>query len=168
MLNRLDTAALEAILRRLEAHIGHDLPVNNAARADLCAMADGDGRYLLNMAALLINRPPQPQLDTAALAQIVVARAPAFDKAGDQHYNLMSALHKALRASDADAGLYWLGRMLASGEDPHYILRRLTRFAAEDIGLAEPEAVSRALVAWQAYERLGSPEGDLSIACLVI
>ena len=168
VLNRLDTAALEAILRRLEAHIGHDLPVDTAARADLCAMADGDGRYLLNMAALLIDRPPQPQLDTAALVQIVAARAPAFDKAGDQHYNLMSALHKTLRASDADAGLYWLGRMLAGGEDPHYILRRLTRFAAEDIGLAEPEAVSRALAAWQAYERLGSPEGDLSIACLVI
>ena len=127
VLNRLDTAALEAILRRLEAHIGHNLPVDTAARADLCAMADGD-----------------------------------------QHYNLMSALHKTLRASDADAGLYWLGRMLAGGEDPHYILRRLARFAAEDIGLAEPEAMSRALAAWQAYERLGSPEGNLSIACLVI
>ena len=139
-----------------------------AARADLCAMADGDGRYLLNMAALMIDRPETPTLDTAAIAQIVAARAPAFDKAGDQHYNLMSALHKTLRASDADAGLYWLNRMLAGGEDPHYILRRLTRFAAEDIGLAEPEAVPRALSAWQAYERLGSPEGDLSIACLVI
>ena len=131
-------------------------------------MADGDGRYLLNMAALLVDRPATPLLDTAALACIVAARAPAFDKIGDQHYNLMSALHKTLRASDADAGLYWLSRMLASGEDPHYILRRLTRFAAEDIGLAEPEAVPRALAAWQAYERLGSPEGDLSIACLVI
>lgn len=131
-------------------------------------MADGDGRYLLNMAALLVDRPATPLLDTAALACIVAARAPAFDKTGDQHYNLMSALHKTLRASDADAGLYWLSRMLAGGEDPHYILRRLTRFAAEDIGLAEPEAVPRALAAWQAYERLGSPEGDLSIACLVI
>lgn len=139
-LNRLDTAALEAILRRLEAHIGHDLPIDTAAQADLCAVADGDGRYLLNMAALLIDRPPQPQLDTAALAQIVAARASASDKAGDQHYNLMSALHKTLRAFDADAGLYWLDRMLAAGEDPHYILRRLTRFAAGDIGLAKPEA----------------------------
>ena len=168
VLERLDKAALEAILARVEGHIGHPLPLDMAARADLCAMADGDGRYLLNMATLLIDRRETPTLDTAAIAQIVAARAPAFDKAGDQHYNLMSALHKTLRASDADAGLYWLNRMLAGGEDPHYILRRLTRFAAEDIGLAEPEAVPRALAAWQAYERLGSPEGDLSIACLVI
>ena len=168
VLDRLNKAALEAILARVEAHIGHGLPLDAAARADLCAMADGDGRYLLNMAALLVNRPATPLLDTAALAHIVAARAPTFDKTGDQHYNLMSALHKTLRASDADAGLYWLSRMLAGGEDPHYILRRLTRFAAEDIGLAEPEAVPRALAAWQAYERLGSPEGDLSIACLVI
>ena len=168
VLDRLDKAALEAILARVEAHIGHGLPLDAAARADLCAMADGDGRYLLNMVALLVDRPANPLLDTAALAHIVAARAPAFDKTGDQHYNLMSALHKTLRASDADAGLYWLSRMLAGGEDPHYILRRLTRFAAEDIGLAEPEAVPRALAAWQAFERLGSPEGDLSIACLVI
>ena len=168
VLERLDKAALEAILVRVEGHIGHPLPIEMATRADLCAMADGDGRYLLNMVALLIERPETPTLDTAAIAQIVAARAPAFDKAGDQHYNLMSALHKTLRASDVDAGLYWLSRMLLGGEDPHYILRRLTRFAAEDIGLAEPEAVPRALAAWQAYERLGSPEGDLSIACLVI
>jgi putative ATPase len=168
VLERLDKVALETILARLEAHIGHPLPLDMTARADLCTMADGDGRYLLNMAALLIDRPKTPTLDTAAIAQILTARAPAFDKAGDQHYNLMSALHKTLRASDADAGLYWLNRMLAGGEDPHYILRRLTRFAAEDIGLAEPEAVPRAVAAWQAYERLGSPEGDLSIACLVI
>ena len=168
VLDRLDKAALEAILARVEVHIGHGLPLDASARADLCAMADGDGRYLLNMAALLVVRPATPLLDTAALAHIVAARAPAFDKTGDQHYNLMSALHKTLRASDADAGLYWLSRMLAGGEDPLYILRRLTRFAAEDISLAEPEAVPRALAAWQAYERLGSPEGDLSIACLVI
>ena len=168
VLDRLDKAALEAILTRVEAHIGHGLPLDAAARADLCAMADGDGRYLLNMAALLVDRPATTLLDTATVAHIVAARAPAFDKTGDQHYNLMSALHKTLRASDADAGLYWLSRMLAGGEDPHYILRRLTRFAAEDIGLAEPEAEPRALAAWQAYERLGSPEGDLSIACLVI
>ena len=168
VVERLDKGALETILARVEAHIGHPLPLDLAARADLCAMADGDGRYLLNMAALLIDRPETPTLDTAAIIQIVAARAPAFDKAGDQHYNLMSSLHKTLRASDGDAGLYWLNRMLAGGEDPHYILRRLTRFAAEDIGLAEPDAVPRALAAWQAYDRLGSPEGDLLIACLVI
>ena len=168
VLKRLNKAALEAILVRLEANIGHRLPLKMTARADLCAMADGDGRYLLNMAAVLIDRPEKPTLDTAAIAQIVAARAPAFDKFGDQHYNLMSALHKTLRASDADAGLYWLNRILSGGEDPHYILRRLTRFASEDIGLADPEAVPRALAAWQAYERLGRPEGDLSIATLVI
>ena len=168
VLDRLDKAALEAILARVEVHIGHGLPLDATARADLCAMADGDGRYLLNMAALLVDRPATPLLDNATVAHIVAARAPAFDKTGDQHYNLMSALHKTLRASDADAGLYWLSRLLAGGEDPHYILRRLTRFATEDIGLAEPDAVPRALAAWQAYERLGSPEGDLSIACLVI
>ena len=168
VLERLDKVALEAILVRLEENIGHPLPLEMAARADLCAMADGDGRYLLNMAALLIDRPEAPTLDTAAIAQIVTARVPRFDKAGDQHYNLMSALHKSLRASNADAGLYWLNRMLEGGEDPHYILRRLTRFASEDIGLAEQEAVPRALAAWRAYERLGRPEGDLSIASLVI
>jgi putative ATPase len=131
-------------------------------------MADGDGRYLLNMVASLLRVPAGEMIHAAALAEIVAGRAPAFDRSGDQHYNLMSALHKTLRGSDADAALYWLARMFAGGEDPHYILRRLTRFASEDIGLAEPEALPRALAAWQAYERLGSPEGDLAIASLVI
>jgi len=168
VLGRLDHEALDAILGRLEAHIERPLPLDEDARMALVSMADGDGRYLLNMASLLIPLPPQPHLDNTALASIVAGRAPAFDRAGDQHYNLMSALHKTLRASDADAGLYWLARMLAGGEDPHYILRRLTRFATEDVGLAEPEALPRAIAAWQAYERLGSPEGDLAIAALVI
>ena len=168
VLDRLDRTALEVILSRLETHIGHDLAVDEGARAALLGMADGDGRYLLNMASLLVGMPATTMLDSHGLAELVAGRAPAFDRAGDQHYSLMSALHKTLRSSDADAGLYWLARMLAGGEDPHYILRRLTRFAAEDIGLAEPEAQSRALAAWQAYERLGSPEGDLAIAGLVI
>jgi putative ATPase len=168
VLDRLDHAALEAILSRLEAYIGRDLPIDDDARTALLGMADGDGRYLLNMASLLVEMPATTRLDSRGLAELVLGRAPAFDRAGDQHYNLMSALHKTLRSSDADAGLYWLARMLAGGEDPHYILRRLTRFAAEDIGLAEPEAQPRALAAWQAYERLGSPEGDLAIAGLVI
>ncbi|WP_443646451.1 replication-associated recombination protein A [Candidatus Ponderosibacter sp. Uisw_141_02] len=168
VLDRLDRAALEAILSRLEAHIGRDLPIDDDARTALLGMADGDGRYLLNMASLLVEMPATKSLDSRGLAELVAGRAPAFDRAGDQHYNLMSALHKTLRSSDADAGLYWLARMLAGGEDPHYILRRLTRFATEDIGLAEPEAQPRALAAWQAYERLGSPEGDLAIAGLVI
>ncbi|MEK9759925.1 MAG: replication-associated recombination protein A, partial [Candidatus Puniceispirillum sp.] len=168
VLNRLDQAALAKILARLEAHIGRPLPLDAEARAALLDMADGDGRYLLNMASLLVELPTGDRIDSAALASIVAGRAPAFDRAGDQHYNLMSALHKTLRSSDADAGLYWLARMLAGGEDPHYILRRLTRFASEDIGLAEPEALPRAIAAWQAYERLGSPEGDLAIASLVV
>ena len=168
VLDRLDHTALASILARLEAHIGRKLPLDDDARTALIDMADGDGRYLLNMASLLVDLPARPMVDSGALASLVVGQVQAFDRAGDQHYNLMSALHKTLRASDADAGLYWLARMLAGGEDPHYILRRLTRFAAEDIGLAEPEAQPRALAAWQAYERLGSPEGDLAIAGLVI
>ena len=146
VLERLGAQALEALLMRVEADLGAALPLDEAARTALIAMADGDGRYLLTMASLLTGLPAEPALDTAALAEIVAGRAPAFDRAGDQHYNLMSALHKTLRASDADAGLYWLSRMLAGGEDPHYILRRLTRFASEDIGLAEPEAVQRPLL----------------------
>jgi len=168
VLDRLDRPALASILARLEAHIGRELPLDDDARAALIIMADGDGRYLLNMASLLTDLPALPVIDSRTLASLVAGRAPAFDRAGDQRYNLMSALHKTLRASDADAGLYWLARMLAGGEDPHYILRRLTRFAAEDIGLAEPEAQPRALAAWQTHERLGSPEGDLAIAGLVI
>ena len=168
VLERLNNAALEALLQRVEVHIGASLALDDDARTALIAMADGDGRYLLNMASLLVDLPATPLLDLDAMTRLVTSKAPAFDKAGDQHYNLMSALHKTLRSSDADAGLYWLARMLAGGEDPHYILRRLTRFASEDIGLAEPEALPRALDAWQAYERLGSPEGDLAIAGLVI
>ena len=168
VLERLSNAALEQILARVEAHIEARLPLDEAARTALLAMADGDGRYLLNMAALLTGLPAAPLLTVEAMTKIVAGRAPAFDRDGDQHYNLMSALHKTLRASDADAGLYWLARMLAGGEDPHYILRRLTRCASEDIGLAEPEAVPRALAAWESYDRLGSPEGDLAIAGLVI
>jgi len=168
VLDRLGSAALETLLTRVEALNNAALPLTIEARQALIAMADGDGRYLLTMASLLVGMPADPLLDTAGLSAVVASRATAFDRAGDQHYNLMSALHKTLRSSDADAGLYWLARMFAGGEDPHYILRRLTRFASEDIGLAEPEALGRALAAWQAFERLGSPEGELAIAGLVI
>ncbi|MEL0205459.1 MAG: replication-associated recombination protein A [Alphaproteobacteria bacterium] len=168
VLDRLGSAALETLLARVEALNNAPLPLTTEARQALIAMADGDGRYLLTMASLLVGMPADPLLDTAGLSAVVASRATAFDRAGDQHYNLMSALHKTLRSSDADAGLYWLARMFAGGEDPHYILRRLTRFASEDIGLAEPEALGRALAAWQAFERLGSPEGELAIAGLVI
>jgi putative ATPase len=168
VLDRLGSAALETLLARVEALNNAPLPLTTEARQALIAMADGDGRYLLTMASLLVGMSANPLLDTAGLSAVVASRATAFDRAGDQHYNLMSALHKTLRSSDADAGLYWLARMFAGGEDPHYILRRLTRFASEDIGLAEPEALGRALAAWQAFERLGSPEGELAIAGLVI
>ena len=131
-------------------------------------MADGDGRYLLNMVEELFRLPPDEPLDAAGAGQAVQQRAPLYDKAQEGHYNLISALHKSLRGSDTDAALYWLARMLAGGEDPLYIARRLVRFAVEDIGLADPQALVQALAAWDAYERLGSPEGELAIAQCVI
>ncbi|MCK6451023.1 MAG: replication-associated recombination protein A [Alphaproteobacteria bacterium] len=168
VLNRLDDAALEEMLEKAEAAEGRKLPVDAAAHAALKAMADGDGRYLLNMAEMLFQLKPQGVLDAQALAQVVQKRMPLYDKAQEGHYNLISALHKSLRGSDTDAGLYWLARMLAGGEDPLYIARRLVRFAVEDIGLADPQALVQALAAWDMYERLGSPEGELALAQLVI
>ncbi len=168
VLNRLDEASAERLLQRAEAALGYALPLDATARAALKAMADGDGRYLLNLAEELFRLPPDTKLDPAGLAQAVQRRAPLYDKAQEGHYNLISALHKSLRGSDADAALYWLARMLAGGEDPLYIARRLIRFAVEDIGLADPEAVHQALAAWDVYERLGSPEGELAIAQAVL
>jgi putative ATPase len=168
VLRRLDDDALEALLRRAEQAEGKKLPVGEDAREALRAMADGDGRAILNMAEQLLNLPGNKQIDTAELADLVARRAPLYDKSQEGHYNLISALHKSLRGSDTDAALYWLARMLTGGEDPHYICRRLVRFASEDVGLAEPDALPRAIAAWQAYERLGSPEGELMIAQLVI
>ncbi len=168
VLNRLDDAALEALLARAEAHIGRSLPLDDEARASLRAMADGDGRYVLNLAEELFALGPDKRLDTAALVKLVQQRAPVYDKAREEHYNLISALHKSLRGSDTDAALYWLARMLNAGEDPLYIARRLVRFASEDIGLADPNALVQALAAKQAYDFLGSPEGELALAQAVI
>ncbi len=173
VLNRLDDAALEQLLRRAEAAQRRKLPLTPDARAALRAMADGDGRYILNMAEDLFGLPLEADgtmavLDTAALAAAVQRRMPLYDKAQEGHYNLISALHKSLRGSDTDAALYWFARMLAGGEEPRYIARRLTRFAVEDIGLADPQALVQALAAWEAYERLGSPEGELALVQLVI
>lgn len=168
VLNRLDDAALDELLTRAEDLIGHALPLDLDGRAALRAMADGDGRYLLNMVEALSALPETPMLDAAALAQAVQRRVPLYDKAQEGHYNLISALHKSLRGSDTDAALYWLARMLEGGEDPRYVARRLTRFAVEDIGLADPQALPQALAAWDAYERLGSPEGELAIVQCVI
>lgn len=168
VLKRLDEAALEQLLARAEAHEGRPLPLEPEARQALLAMADGDGRYLLNMAEELFALHGGSTLDTARLTEVVQRRAPLYDKGQESHYNLISALHKSLRGSDADAALYWLARMLAGGEDPHYIARRLTRFAVEDVGLAEPQALPQAIAAWQAFERIGSPEGELALAQLVL
>jgi putative ATPase len=168
VLRRLDDAALEALLKRAEAAEGRSLPLDAGARTALKAMADGDGRYLLNLVEELFALKPDAPLDNAALAEAVQRRAPVYDKKQESHYNLISALHKSLRGSDADAALYWFARMLAGGEDPRYIARRLTRFASEDIGLADPNALVQALAAWEAYERLGSPEGELAIVQCVV
>lgn len=166
VLRRLDDAALGALITRAEALIGHPLPLSDEAREALVAMADGDGRYLLNMIEQVqdLSAP----VDPAALAAAVQKRAPQYDKAQEGHYNLISALHKSMRGSDPDAALYWLARMLDGGEDPLFIARRITRFATEDIGMADPHAVQQALAAWDVYERLGSPEGELAIAQAVI
>ncbi|WP_035693135.1 replication-associated recombination protein A [Azospirillum halopraeferens] len=168
VLNRLDDGALERLLQRAESEEGRPLPLDPDARAALKAMADGDGRFCLNLCEELFALPPGADLDTTALTATVQRRAPLYDKAQEGHYNLISALHKSLRGSDTDAALYWLARMLAGGEDPRYIARRLTRFAVEDIGLADPNALVQATAAWDAYERLGSPEGELAIAQLVV
>jgi putative ATPase len=168
VLRRLDDAAMILLLARAEAEMGRDLPLTPGAQATLRAMADGDGRALLNMAEQLFALPPEPRLDEEALSQLLSRRAALYDRDREEHYNLISALHKSMRGSDADAALYWLARMLAGGEDPRYIARRVTRFAAEDIGLADPQALPQALAAWEAYERLGSPEGEVCIAQAVL
>jgi len=168
VLHRLAEPALMALLARAEADLGKSLPLDDDARQALCAMADGDGRYLLNMAEEVFNLPADTPLDPAGLAAAVQKRAPLYDKSQEAHYNLISALHKSLRGSDTDAALYWFARMLEGGEDPNYIARRLVRFAVEDVGLADPQALPQAIAAWQAYERLGSPEGELALVQLVI
>jgi putative ATPase len=169
VLRRLDDPGLEQLLVRAETAIGRLLPVDLEARGVLRAMADGDGRYILNMAEQLFALPEDTAaLDTAALSDLLAKRAALYDKDREEHYNLISALHKSLRGSDCDAALYWLARMLAGGEDPRYIARRLIRFASEDIGMADPNALTQTLAAWQTYERLGSPEGELAIAQAVV
>ena len=164
VLNRLDDAALEELLSRAEAHYGEPLPLTDDARASLRAMADGDGRYALNLAEEVHALSPPEPLDTAALITAVQRRAPLYDKGREGHYNLVSALHKSIRGSDCDAALYWLARMLVGGEEPLYIARRLVRAAIEDIGLADPEAVHQALAAKDVFDFLGAPEGELALA----
>jgi len=167
VLNRLDEVALEGLLTRAESYIGQDLPITPEGRATLIGFADGDGRYLLTLADEVFASG-ETDLDSASIAALLQKRAPAYDKSRDEHYNLISALHKSMRGSDPDAALYWFARMITGGEDPRYIARRLVRFASEDIGLADPTALMIASEAARAYERLGSPEGDLALAHAVV
>ena len=168
VLKRLGEEDIETLLARAEELTGAKLPLTTDARAALAAMADGDGRYALNLAEELLGLDGDAPLDTTALAQAIQHRAPIYDKASEGHYNLISALHKAVRGSDVDAALYWLARMLAGGEDPLFLARRVVRMAVEDIGLADPNALVQAVAAKDAYDFLGSPEGELAIAQAVI
>ena len=168
ILRRLDEAALATLIARAEALTGRALPLTDDARAALIASADGDGRFLLNQVETLLSVQIDAPLDPAALAALLHRRMPVYDKDREGHYNLISALHKAMRGSDPQAALYYLARMLVAGEEPLYVLRRITRFASEDIGMADPQALLQCLAAKDAYAFLGSPEGELAIvqACL--
>ncbi|MCR9241197.1 MAG: replication-associated recombination protein A [Rhodobiaceae bacterium] len=168
VLNRLDDEALEELLSRAEEFVGEKLALTDDARISLRAMADGDGRFVLNLAEEILALAPAEPLDTQKLAKLMQRRAPIYDKSREGHYNLISALHKSVRGSDVDAALYWLARMLDGGEDPLFILRRVVRMAIEDIGLADPQALVQALAAKDTYDFLGSPEGELALAQAVL
>jgi putative ATPase len=170
ILNRLDAAALAKLIDRAEALMARPLPLTPAAREALIATADGDGRFILNQAETLFSIEIDTPLDPGALAALLHRRVAVYDKDREGHYNLISALHKSIRGSDPQAALYYLARMLTAGEEPLYVLRRLTRAASEDIGLADPNALVQCLAAKDAYDFLGSPEGELAIvqACLYL
>ena len=164
ILERLSLADLERMAQRAEQDLGRKLPLDGPARENLLEMADGDGRALLNLIEQIAAWKVKGKLDTDALSTRLMKRAARYDKSGDEHYNLISALHKSVRGSDPDAALYWFARMLKGGEDPRFLARRITRMAVEDIGLADPQAQHICLQAWQTFERLGSPEGELALA----
>ncbi len=168
VLNRLTLEHLELLLQRAEALTGRKLPLDEEARTALKAMADGDGRFLLNLAEEVFALKAGSPMGAAELMRSVQRRAPIYDKGREGHYNLISALHKSVRGSDPDASLYWLARMLAGGEDPLYIARRVVRMAVEDIGLADPNALVQALAAKDAFDFLGAPEGELALAQAVV
>jgi putative ATPase len=163
VLNRLTPEDLDILLKRAEKLYGRELPIDKDARQFVLEVADGDGRYVLNIAEQLFAIKDTAALTIGQARQFVQKRAPIYDKDREGHYNLISALHKSLRGSDVDASLYWLARMLVAGEDPRYILRRLTRFASEDVGMADPQALPQLIAAWEAFDRLGSPEGELAV-----
>ena len=164
VLERLTLADLELLAQRAEKELQTALPLTGEAREALLEMADGDGRALLNLIEQVAAWTTSEKLDVAVLSTRLMRRAAQYDKTGDAHYNLISALHKSVRGSDPDAALYWFARMLEGGEDPRYLARRITRMAVEDIGLADPQAQAICLQCWQTYERLGSPEGELALA----
>jgi putative ATPase len=164
ILTRLTLADLELLAQRAEQELGRALPLDGPAREALLDMADGDGRALLNLIEQVAAWKTETKLTRDDLAKRLMKRAVKYDKSGDEHYNLISALHKSVRGSDPDAALYWFARMLAGGEDPRYLARRITRMAVEDIGLADPQAQAVCLQSWETYERLGSPEGELALA----
>jgi len=164
VLERLNLADLERLTQRAEKELDRALPLTPAARDALQKMADGDGRALLNLIEQVAAWNVETPLDTDALSTRLMRRAAKYDKSGDEHYNLISALHKSVRGSDPDAALYWFARMLTGGEDPRFLARRITRMAVEDIGLADPQAQAICLQSWETYERLGSPEGELALA----
>jgi len=168
VLKPLSTADLLTLIERAEKFLDKKLPLTNDAKTYLAQMSDGDARFLLNTIEYISGAKFKKNLSPEELDKAIQKRAPMSDKSGDEHYNLISAVHKSLRSSDTDAALYWVARMMTSGQDPKYILRRLTRFAMEDVGLADPNAMQIALSAWQIYERMGSPEGDIAITELVI
>ena len=168
VLKPLSTTDLLTLIERAEKFLDKKLPLTDDAKIHLAQMADGDARFLLNTVEYISGVKFKKDLTPETLDKTIQKRAPMSDKSGDEHYNLISAVHKSLRASDTDAALYWVARMITSGQDPRYILRRLTRFAMEDIGLTDPNAMQIALSAWQIYERMGSPEGDIAITELVI
>ena len=164
ILNRLDLADLERLAQRAEQDLARALPLDGPAREALLTMADGDGRALLNLIEQVMAWKNPGKVSVDQLTSRLMKRAARFDKSGDEHYNLISALHKSVRGSDPDAALYWFARMLTGGEDPRFLARRITRMAVEDIGLADPQAQNICLQAWETYERLGSPEGELALA----
>ncbi len=168
VLERLGPGDLENLAQRAEVELDRTLPLDGPARENLLDMADGDGRALLNLIEQVMAWHVDKPLDSAALGQRLMKRAAQYDKSGDAHYNLISALHKSVRGSDPDAALYWYARMLDAGEDPRYLARRITRMAVEDIGLADPQAQAICLQSWETFERLGSPEGELAIAQALI
>ena len=168
VLSRLSGEELEQIMERAEKELGQRLALTSSARKALVMMADGDGRALLNLIEQVREWKTTVDLEEHNLMARLNRRAAVYDKSGDQHYNLISALHKSVRGSDPDASLYWLSRILEGGEDPRYLARRILRMAIEDIGLADPEAQTHCVHAWETYERLGSPEGELALAQTVI